>query len=367
MAVAPQTKADRRRAERRRRRRSLYTIAAAIAVSLLVHAALLPMPRRWFFAGGPFIPAAPLMVDLSPNKPPPPRHRVRRLLHKPPMPPPTGPVVDAPRTKDTNVPRNARFLSSHNTHVKKETVARNPGTGPLAAVPIPSSGKGKPHPASKAHKGKTKAKTKLAEKTHGKKPGHKSAATTRHALPVDEGSRLIAMASPKPRIGPKDQARHLSPQPAKPALLPDFDQMAHAIGGARADTMPNVQLGTQTWLNSRQFKYASFWNRIRSLAGQAWEPMVEDAMRVNDPNGARLGGEPRMSVVVVTLGADGTVLHVAVSRTSGARFLDEVAVGAFESVGRFPNPPRPLVGPDGRITFQFAFILNFHVPPVAGP
>ncbi len=367
MPAAPQSKALARQAQRRRQRRSLWTIALAIALSLGVHLALLPMPRRWFFASGPVAPPPPMMVDLQPPPPKPrPRPRVR-----PRPPPPQGPIVDAPPTKDTHVPDNARFRSEHNTHVKKETVAANPGQGALAAVPTPSAGKGKPHPASKAskkqaHKAKAKAaKKQVAKKTEGAKQGSKAAATKR-TLPVNDGARLLAMNKQRPKDADKPPKKSDTQGP-QPVLMPDLDQMAHAVGGARADQIPGVQLGTQTWLNSRQFKYASFWNRIRSLAGQAWEPLVRRAMRIHDPEGHQAGGDAKVSVVGVTLDGEGQVQGVEVTRSSGREYLDRAALNAFREVGRFPNPPPPLVGPDGHIRFEFAFILNFTPPSVAGP
>jgi hypothetical protein len=47
-----------------------------------------------------------------------------------------------------------------------------------------------------------------------------------------------------------------------------------------------LEQGDATWLQSREFKYATFMNRMRREIGQQWIPRVRDAQHQRDPDGS---------------------------------------------------------------------------------
>ena len=110
-------------------------------------------------------------------------------------------------------------------------------------------------------------------------------------------------------------------------------------------------------MNSREFKYASFFNRLKRGVSEYWRPM--DEYRKRDPTGNIYGYRSRVTVLNITLKADGTVKDAQVARSSGLDFRDHEAIAAFERAAPFPNPPKGLIGPNEEITFPFGFHIDF--------
>jgi protein TonB len=62
--------------------------------------------------------------------------------------------------------------------------------------------------------------------------------------------------------------------------------------------------------------------------------------------------------IMVVLDPNGKIVQVEVIGESGTQSLDTAAVEAFNRAGPFPNPPRGLVGSDGRVRIKWEFILK---------
>jgi len=136
------------------------------------------------------------------------------------------------------------------------------------------------------------------------------------------------------------------------------DVMRRATGGTH-DHLPGVEQGEYTALNTRKWKYATFFNRVKRQVAQNWHP--EQAYRLRDPNGNIYGTKDRLTVLTVSLQADGTLHKVIISNPSGVDFLDDEAIKAFELAEPFPNPPGGLVDGDSRmITFRFGFSFEIN-------
>lgn len=125
-------------------------------------------------------------------------------------------------------------------------------------------------------------------------------------------------------------------------------------GGAPNDDLRNVDPGDGTYLNTREWKYAAFFNRVKQAVSARWDP--NGKVRAKDPSGRRTSFGDKVTVLGVTLRPDGTIADIFVQKTCGVDWLDQEAINAFERAQPFTNPPPGLVE-DGYIRFNFGFSL----------
>jgi TonB family protein len=163
--------------------------------------------------------------------------------------------------------------------------------------------------------------------------------------------RTPALAASPGREGPA------TPPGAAPALTPSQQQIARAIGGGTQDHLKDIDDGDETSLNSKKWKFASFFNRIKAQVREHWRPA--EVYRRRDPTGSIYGSKDRYTLLRVQLKPDGSLANVALETPSGVEFLDDEAIEAFKEAQPFPNPPTQLVdGGSGMIDFKFGFYFE---------
>jgi len=140
-------------------------------------------------------------------------------------------------------------------------------------------------------------------------------------------------------------------------LMPSAAAVDKIIGAAPNDHLDSVEEGDSTFLNTREWKFASFFNRVKQAVGTHWNPNAP--LRTRDPTGNIYGGRDRYTLLSITLDAQGSLREVHVEKSSGVDFLDEEAIAAFQKSQPFPNPPPGLLEKDNNIHFQFGFFLEF--------
>ena len=138
-------------------------------------------------------------------------------------------------------------------------------------------------------------------------------------------------------------------------LMPPVGVLARLDGAPASDHLEDVEEGEGTFLNTRRFKYASFFNRVHKGVSQTWSPLRE--FRRRDPSGRVYGRKARVTVLSVTLDEAGSLTDVGVARSSGLEFLDREAIAAFRRAQPFPNPPEGLIDDRDEISFNFSFHL----------
>ncbi len=145
-------------------------------------------------------------------------------------------------------------------------------------------------------------------------------------------------------------------------LTPSMAVLGVLEGSAASDIRTGeVDEGEGTYLNTREWKYASFFTRVKQGVGTTWNPMGE--LRQRDPTLQMYGNRDRYTLLEVTLAEDGRVKNVAVVKSSGLDFLDLEAMQSFYRAQPFPNLPVGMRGPDGTARFQFGFFLEFGTSP----
>ena len=273
-----------------------------------------------------------------------------------------GQVVDIARPAIEQRPDEAKFAAEYDSTVKNETKGPSGLTKAGAVVPgavaTPKSEAATP-PLPAGAKAKTPAPTALAVRG-----------------PV--GTRIPGPAGPQSpvrELGPDGDQPHQSgqgevrpPEVAGGGALPGgaprvnlapsaaLLQQALGEGAGSPDYLHDLDEGDATGLNAKKWKFAAFFNRMKSLVRGEWHP--DQLLSRHDPSGNIYGAKDRVSVLRVELKLDGRVQDVRIKQTSGVEFLDEEAMSAFRRAQPFENVPQPLADPDGVVRFNFAFIVQ---------
>jgi len=277
-----------------------------------------------------------------------------------------GQVIDLPAPREERRPDEARFAGEHDMTVAHEThklgkfdeKSRQGAREATAAAERPTAAarpdgrlamrepdlgralsmKGPLGPLAKA---------RAAGSAYGvEDPGEEA--------PDGALGRLGADAAPRPAGGGL-------PAGGSPALMPTSEQLAHVVGGSTQDYLRDVDEGEETALNSKKWRFATFFNRVKKQVAEHWHP--EEAYHRRDPNGVIYGHQNRYTELRIQLKADGHLANVGVGLPCGLEFLDDEAITAFKEAQPFPNPPRQLLERDGLITFHFGFLYDLNGPP----
>jgi TonB family protein len=294
---------------------------------------------------------------VSPRSAAPPRALVP--LPAPPEPAPPGQVVHAARPVEPpkEPPKNTRFLAEFDSAVEKETRSRHQGIGEGSPAQPASPGQ---RPGGAA--GRSEARPEAG--------GPKAAA--------EEPRRLAFHFEPRgelrrQRVPPDvERAPEQGPAPgvAGPQGLPGADGSEHkldlrpsaaayrALGGGSPDKIEGVEEGEGTFLNTREWKYAGFFNRIGAQVYPSWVREFRSAAEARDPLGQRFLYKDRETVVNVRLDPAGKLIDIRVLQSSGAPFLDDAVVRAWRETQPFPNVPQGLVNDKGEVAFVFSFTVT---------
>jgi TonB family protein len=138
---------------------------------------------------------------------------------------------------------------------------------------------------------------------------------------------------------------------------PSLAQLDMVTGAPANDHIEDVAEGQETLLNSREFKYATFFNRVKRGVSQHWSPSVASLYMRHDPYGNIYGVKDRHTLLSVSLDDSGDLMDISISQSSGLKFFDDFAMESFRQASPFPNPPHGLIE-QGLITFQFGFYFT---------
>jgi TonB family protein len=144
--------------------------------------------------------------------------------------------------------------------------------------------------------------------------------------------------------------------PGVATLMPSQAVMDKLIGAAPNDHLRDVEQGEGTLLNTREWKFAPFFNRVKQSVGMHWNPNTQ--LRRRDPTGTIYSGKDRYTLVNVTLDQKGVLEDIRIEKSSGLDFLDLEAVASFQRAQPFPNPPAGLLEDDSKVRFSFGFYME---------
>jgi TonB family protein len=332
-------------------------------------------------------PVPPAIAPAPPPEPPP-------TPSAPPTMPreerPDGQIVSIPPPPREEVPEHATRVSEYDSKVEREQVSAFNG------VPQPEMRKGNTLVASSGDDpdGNT---TDTREVTREKPTESRAAAPkpvpgqgeARENPTKEKGQPLPRQKAVEGRSAPESDvvadptgeatARRNTDGPPRQARDEVIPGGAGALGGAAAprdyrsllpsigpqdlarqegniDDIDDVEKGRGTFLNTRAYKHAWFFNRLKEEIYEHWNAV--GAYRRHDPYGRVYGVRDRITVLRIELTTDGNLRDVFVLQNSGAAFLDDVAIQAVREAQPFPNPPRGLADDDGIIRITYRFTLD---------
>jgi len=293
-------------------------------------------------------------------------------------------VVDIPPPKVEQVPTKSRFLAEFNSKVREEMVHRNRQIPQARMVKsnrrshttgddLQGSRRGKRSVVRRAQKQReTQKRAQPRPRPRGakvknqrgvqKNTRHKKQPITRGEGPFSHSDSPQDQPQSATQGDPKSEVRYRGMSALAPthvrSLLPTLGPHNQVRQDGSIDHVPQVKRGDQTMLNTNEYRYAVFFNRVKRAVGSQWSP--QNTLRRVDPTGRVLGVEDRKTILSVTLNREGVVVDISVLKPSGVYQLDQVAINAFSRAQPFHNPPPGLVGSDGMIRFKFGFYLEFN-------
>lgn len=126
---------------------------------------------------------------------------------------------------------------------------------------------------------------------------------------------------------------------------------------ATNDYVDDVPVGEVTNLNTIEFKYYGFYNRIRKRLEQYWGNSLRQKAEAFFKQGRTLSSEVKVTSLLVTIDAKGNITKVILKSTSGVNELDDAAIESFNKAGPFPNPPSGMLI-NGEATIEWGFVVR---------
>lgn len=395
-------------AQKRRRRSGLGRAVLALVLAVVGHVAAVallllfalievhipggnPPPRRpqkpvvmrpmtsqqWESNRGPAAQQNEQQQQLAKNDP-----KVQKPEEKKPDSKPEGQVVDVAPGNNQEDP-NAKYLAESSNKTKKETRSKDQtafyrnampkrttttpqtGDGHDAAAQIAgNNGKGDDdRPLNEAGNQKSvmevpdiKKRQEIALKADPNDRGPGMDISNQNESEAVKGNSNRLKIAPGMNSGDEEASVGHAGQPGVANLMPSAAVLDKISGAAANDHLDDVDEGEGTFLNTKEWKYASFFNRVKQSVGMHWDPSA--MLRQRDPTGQMYNGRDRYTVLSVTLNEQGRVKDVYVEKSCGLDFLDLEAVKSFERAQPFPNPPPGLIAADSTVKFQFGFFID---------
>lgn len=251
-----------------------------------------------------------------------------RSKRSPPSQPLKQQIVEQEKAVNNQKPEDSRFLSAFDQKVEKQTVAANKGQ--FKNVKDPVSGK-----ALKVNGERSAEKQKGGEKS---KP------------------RLTDLSPEFNPLAIKERQQQRQGQVAKGG---DWENQDGGETSQTDDYIRDVNRGEQTLLNAREFKYYTYYTRIRRQLSHHWEPKVRQKLvRLFRQGRSIASDQDHITKLLIILNGNGTLMKVQVLGASGVRDLDDAAMEAFQSAAPFPNPPKGIIEADGTVKIRWDFVLE---------
>lgn len=318
----------------------IKVMVGVIVASIGLHALLLPVGDELLSLAGSGrtlpAPAGVMEVALLPEE-------LEPEAEDNPAEPP-GKLVQLDRVDDQRPPEHdTPYVSEFDNRASKATRAPNlrpePGSTPSQPGDRPDA---RPDPS-----------TRTAESPSDARPldllpqGDRDGASDDEIPEDDRGERARAGAS-RPSLSPA----------GSPGTR---DALRKALGGSGSfdDVGEDIDVGSDNAFDTKRWKFASFFNRVRDSVAQHWHPETVHAAR--DPDASIHGTRVFKTKLLISLNPDGSLHKVRMQPggDSGVDYLDEEAIQAVRQAAPFTNPPPGLVdAATGKIEFGFGFIFD---------
>ena len=273
----------------------------ALILSLLFH---LAVTLGIYWAPAPQIVQAPIEVTLLDNN----SLKTRQIVDE---------TEQKPKDLLKDLQARNKLLSKYNKRVKKEQIARK----------------------------------KTGETQNRSGGGQNAPAPKDLNLQPQKKSKVVGIKRHKPKVNP------LLNGPGPRGSLNNSLAMGESTSGF---DVPGVQSGNFTALNTDQFTYYSFFERVNKSIRFRWVSGVRNFARQAPPKVInQLAKIPAPTVLRVLLDKEGMVVKVDVLSTSGSDELDQAAVQAFYQASPLNHPPDGMIREDRMVHLNYSFKVHF--------
>ncbi|HEY5448541.1 MAG TPA: TonB family protein, partial [Polyangia bacterium] len=126
------------------------------------------------------------------------------------------------------------------------------------------------------------------------------------------------------------------------------------VQAALENFVPEVRPGNTTDLNTRAAPFAAYIARMHRSIHQHWG--FEQLEAWDEMSGSSPFNDSKLATTLETvLNRDGTIDKVTIVRSSGYMAFDAAAIDVLYTSGPFPDPPREIRSPDGKIYVHWTF------------
>ncbi|HMV69170.1 MAG TPA: energy transducer TonB [Myxococcota bacterium] len=258
------------------------------------------------------------LLDVQPFEAPPEIPEPIEPEPEPEPPEPVGQIVDAPPPAEEQRPDKADYLSQYDITVPEEMRTEAVKINPEVVAPVYSD--------------ESRLEREDVADLNVDKPSTGARVGSGRFDPSMDGN-MASLPSPWSKTNREGLA---DPVPSS--------HTATNLAGAPQNDLLNERIGDHVAVNTKEYLYAGYLERIRRLVNFYWEQNLD-----NLPHSVILAKSSYMTGVEVVLDSSGAVEVVEVSQPSGVGELDDCVVRAFQVAGPFPNPPEGLIERDGRV------------------
>ena len=173
----------------------------------------------------------------------------------------------------------------------------------------------------------------------------------------------------QPRVIPQPRARSVSvsdlgvkittnqTEPQEKQKNWASNSLGEAVHGGQY--VQGLKQGETSALNTKEFIFFSYFERVRRQLDQTWQPMVRGQIERIYKTGRHLASQTDfVTRTMITLNSKGEIVRVQLLEESGAVDLDSAAVGALNKAGPYPNPPKGLLDENGNAQIRWDFVLK---------
>lgn len=272
----------------------------------------------------------------------------------------TGIIVQSDdQLKSDDKPRNTSeeiFLSKHNQRVDKNTRAARVGEFKNVLEEGLEEGSAKKDELAKEQQ-KTKI-SKLQEKLLRKNFIKEASNEKRNLAELEQDpSRLFALANP-------ELSDNKAPELRSPSSILDNEitraERAKKGEGLSAtdDFLQGVTVGPNTLLNTQEYKYYNFYERIRQMLVERWRTRIRREIdRARSPASEnKLHVGTKITKLNVHMNENGEIVSIERTGMSGIESFDQSAEVAFREAAPFPHPPAEMLK-NGELSVNWDFVV----------
>lgn len=128
---------------------------------------------------------------------------------------------------------------------------------------------------------------------------------------------------------------------------------------ATDDFLDGVEIGPLTILNTQEFKYSNYYERIRQIVNENWRDFIRKAIKLVKSDEKKYGLLTtgwKITKLEIHLNEKGEILEIILISGSGYKQFDDAGDKAFRKSAPFAAPPTDLVQ-NGTFALRWDFVV----------